>query len=173
MALIRKEALWGPVFGSATIVTIGTRPLASDLDLHIHPSEVLVFERATNSGIGTLFLSYLLFLRIAFIQLLSKHLGGLVSKLPDGARSLHSTIVTTSSSPLFEFEACWSISLIGACVDKKRYMRTALYNIITEKKGRRKRLRPLELSIKGIRVSELYKEKNKCPVALSNVRQPF
>lgn len=117
MVLIRKEALWGLVFGSATVVSVGTHQQASVLDLHMHPSEILVFGRAMNSGIRTLFFSDLLCLRIAIVQLLPKLLGGLISKLRDGPRSLHGAIITTSSSPLLEFEASWSTILIRACVD--------------------------------------------------------
>jgi hypothetical protein len=104
--LVRKKTFRGPVLWTTAITSISTHPEATELDLYIHPNKVLVFRSTMNPGVGTLFFSDLLCLVITFVQLLLQFLGRLISKLPDGPRSLYTTVVTASSSPLFKFESC-------------------------------------------------------------------
>ena len=79
VALVWKQTLRSPVFRTTTIVGVGTQPKTFDLDLRVHPSEVLVLGSAMDPGVSTLFVGDLLRLCIAFIQLLLQLLGGLVS----------------------------------------------------------------------------------------------
>lgn len=122
VTLVRKQALRSPVFRTTTIIGVGAHPQTSNLHLRVHPSEILMFGSAMDSGVSTLFFGDLLCLCIAFIQLLLQLLGCLVSKLPDSPGSLHTAVVTASSSPLFELETCWSTTLLRARVDWQGYM---------------------------------------------------
>jgi hypothetical protein len=117
MALVRKETFYSPFLGVTAVVGVGTHPKTFDLDLYVHPNKVLMFGRAMDSRIGTLFIDCSSRLRVALIQLPLQLLGSLVSKLSNSSGFLHTMIVAQSSSPLFDFETCRCTNLVRARVD--------------------------------------------------------
>jgi len=70
VTLVGKQALRSPVLRTTAIVGVGAQPKTYDLDLSIHPSEVLVFGSAMDPGVSALFFDDFLSMCIAFIQLL-------------------------------------------------------------------------------------------------------